>query len=460
MTHGINLGPIADIVGSRYAITDPDVRARHCVDWTGRFRGETAAVVRPGSTAEVAELLAHCHRHRIAVVPQGGNTGLVGGSVPLHGELVLHLGRLDRMDQVDRLAGQVTAGAGVTLGRLQEKAAGAGFEFGIDLGARDTATVGGMIATNAGGTRLLRFGAMRAQVAGIEAVLADGRIVSHLGGLAKDNTGFDLAGLLTGSEGTLAVVTAARLKLVPLLRERVVALLALGSVTAALEAVAALRGRLSSLDAAEVFFAEGLALVRRAFDLPSPGPTSYPVNRLIACADHVEPPDALAAAVAGLGPLVEDVAVATAAAPRAALWRLREAHTEAINGEGIPHKLDVSLPAAALAEFVTGVIDAVGAVAPAARCYLFGHLGDGNLHVNVVDDPEPPEAVDDAVLRLVASMGGSISAEHGIGSAKRQWLSLNRSQVEIDVFRGLKQALDPHHILNPHVLLPGEGRTG
>src|SRR4051812_23650852 len=223
------------------------MRAGYEVDWTGRFRGSTPAVVRPGTPEEGSAGLRGCAEAAAPVVPQGGNTGLVGGSVPLHGEVVLSLRRLTALDRVDGRAAQVTASAGVTLAALQEHARAAGLDVGVDLAARDSATVGGMVSTNAGGVRLLRYGPMRAHLTGVEAVLADGRVVSHLGGLLKDNTGYDLGGLLCGSEGTLGVVTRARLRLVPRLDERVVALLALSSLDDAVDAVARLRRELSSI---------------------------------------------------------------------------------------------------------------------------------------------------------------------------------------------------------------------
>jgi FAD/FMN-containing dehydrogenase len=445
------IGRLGTVVGPAHVLTDPEVTAGHAVDWTGRFRGSTRAVVRPASTDEVAGVLQVCHEVGVPVVPQGGNTGLVGGSVPMAGEVVLSLRRLDRLDPVDALAGQVTAGAGVTLAALQRHAAAAGWAFGVDLAARDGATVGGMVATNAGGNRMLRYGAMRAQVAGIEAVLADGRVISHLGGLLKDNTGYDLAGLLTGSEGTLAVVTRVRLRLVARLDQRVVALLALRSVRDAATAAAELRRGLDTLEAAELFLAEGLDLVCRAFGLPRPFATAQRAYLLVECADHEDPVPALGRAVEELGPLVADAAVATDAAHRSALWRYREAHTEAIATLGVPHKLDVTLPATQLAAFVERVPEVVARVAPGATTVLFGHVGDGNVHVNVVG---AGDEVDGAVLELVAAMGGSISAEHGIGRAKRAWLHLSRTAAEIEVFRAIKRALDPRGILNPGVLLP------
>jgi FAD/FMN-containing dehydrogenase len=448
-------GRLAGIVGDEHVLVDPGVAAGYLTDWTGRFAGASPAVVRPGTVEEVAAVLAACNEAGAAVVPQGGNTGLVGGSVPLGGEVVLSLRRLSDIEPVDRAAWQVTVGAGATLASVQAAGASAGLAFGVDLGARDSATIGGMVATNAGGLHLLRYGGMRDQVVGYEAVLADGRVLAHLDGLLKDNTGYDLGRLLCGSEGTLAVVTRLRLRLVPHYRQRVSALLAFGSIDAALGAVTTLREELASVEAIELFFGEGMELVSGALGVPSPFAERHAVFVLVECSAQHDPTDELAAVAAGLDD-VADVAVAQAPGPRAALWRLREGHPEAINQLGPPHKLDVTLPASRLAEFVETVPGVVRSVAPGGRTWLFGHAADGNIHVNVTGvDPED-EAVDEAVLRHAAALGGSISAEHGIGTAKRAWLHLNRSPEELAVFRAIKAALDPKGILNPNVLLPSE----
>jgi FAD/FMN-containing dehydrogenase len=423
------LDELRAVVGDRHVLTDADVRAGYEVDWTGRFRGSTPVVVRPGSTDEVAAVMRACADAGVALVPQGGNTGLVGGSVPLAGEVVLSLRRLDTVQEVDRLAAQLTTGAGATLGAVHGAAHAAGLAFGVDLSARDTATIGGMIATNAGGLRHIRYGSMRANVVGLEAVLADGSIVRRLAGLTKDNTGYDLASLLCGSEGTLGVVTAARLRLVPRPRDLVTAVLALPSVAAAVAAVATMR-ELVVLEAAEMWI-----------DMPAPLRPA-PVYVLL---EWSGAPDAL-----GAVDDIVDAAVAEDTVRRADLWQYRESITEAINAVGVPHKLDVTLPVAALAEFCTSVVPVVGD----HRVFLFGHLGDGNIHVNVVGPSPDDDTVDDAVFRLVAAMGGSISAEHGIGTAKKRWLHLNRSDAEVAAFRAIKQALDPRGILNPNVLLP------
>ena len=452
---------LADVVGPHHVLTDPELCASYETDWTGRFAGRARAVVRPGTTDEVAAVMARLSDAGRPVVPQGGNTGLVGGGVPLHGEVVVSLRRLAVLDPVDVAAGQVTVGAGATPAAVDAAAAGAGLAFGVDLAARDSATVGGMVATNAGGLRMLRYGGMRAQTAGVEAVLADGRVLSHLAGLAKDNTGYDLAGLLAGSEGTLAVVTRLRLRLVPRLEHRTVGLLAFAGADAALEALVALRRRLpGSLEAVELFLAAGVALVCGHLGIPPPFGRIDPVYLLVEVAGAHDPTDELAEAVLeGVGDRALDGAVEAEPAGRARLWRYREAHTEAISAAGVPVKLDVTLPFGELAGFLGAVCTSVDRAAAGARCVLFGHAGDGNVHVNVLGagTAERAAAVEDAVLRLVARLGGSISAEHGIGTAKRPWLHLNRSAAEIDAFRAIKRALDPAGILNPHVLLPEEG---
>jgi FAD/FMN-containing dehydrogenase len=447
------LDELRSVVGPDQLLTSADVQAPYVVDWTGRFRGSTPAVVRPGSVDEVAAVVAACDRAGVAVVPQGGNTGLVGGGVPLRGEVVLSLQRLRALGPVDTRRGQVTAQAGVTVAALQAHARAAGWDYGVDLGARDSATVGGTVATNAGGVRVVRHGPTRAQVVGYEAVLADGRVLRRLDGLEKDNTGYDLGSLLCGSEGTLAIVTAARLRLVPRAPNVVAALLAFADVERTLDAVGELRRSVDGLQALELFLAPGLALVREQFGLPAPFSGEHGAYLLVEAAGAVDPTEALAARVASL-PAVADVAVATDEARRAQLWRYREAHTEAINRLGPPHKLDVTLPPDALARFVTGVEARVSAVAPGARVWQFGHAGDGNVHVNVSGVDPDDEQVADAVLRFVVELHGSISAEHGIGHAKRQWLHLVRSPEELATCRAIKHALDPRGTLNPNVLFP------
>ncbi|HLY83521.1 MAG TPA: FAD-binding oxidoreductase [Acidimicrobiales bacterium] len=453
---------LASVVGQGNVVDDPDVVASYTVDWTRRWHGPAALVVRPGSTHEVVGVVAACRSAGVSLIPQGGNTGLVGGGVPGRpiagmGErlpVVVSLTRLTQLDAVDEEAAQVTAGAGVTLARLQSSAASCGLAFAVDLAARDSASVGGMVATNAGGVHLLRYGGMRQQVVGIEAVLADGRVVSRLDGLVKDNTGYDLSSLLVGSEGTLGVVTKARLRLVAALPERVTALVGVAGTREALAALVALRRSVGSLDAVEIFYPEGLEVVRAHSGLPAPLPRAWGAYLLVECADRTDPTDSLAEAL-GLAGVADDAsAVAADPAGRAALWAYRERHTEAVAALGVAHKLDVSLPLGRLAEFEASVRSVVESAAPSAVVVLWGHVGDGNLHVNVVGPPADDDTVDDAVLRLAAGMGGSISAEHGIGRAKLRWLGLTRSVAEITTMMDIKRALDPDGLLNPGVLLP------
>lgn len=457
---------LTGIVGTAHVLHDPEMTTGYSIDWTRRFAGATPLVIRPGDTAETAAVMKALAAAGVPVVPQGGNTGLVGGSVPLAGEAVLSMRRLNACEPVDELASQVTLGAGVTLANAQAHAASSGLSVGVDLAARDSATVGGMVATNAGGINVLRYGAMRAQVAGIEAVLADGTVVSHLAGLEKDNTGYDFGSLLAGSEGTLGVITRVRLRLHPTQPERATALLAFETAADAVSAAAALRRSVASLHALEAVFGGAMALVSRHLGVAPPvgslgdGSHRSPDGRgawLIAeAAARTDPSDELGAAVEELRDLVVDAAVALDPASRQRLWAFRENVTEAISAAGIPHKLDVTLPAARLAEFVDGVPDVIRTADPDAHPLLFGHLGDGNVHVNVLgpDGAEPFEEVDGAVLHYVAELGGSISAEHGIGTAKLSQLHLNRSQAELDAFGAIKRALDPTGLLNPNVLLP------
>ena len=428
-----------------------DATAGYTVDWTGRFRGHAPAVLRPADTAEVAGVLAVCHRAGVPVVPQGGNTGLVGGGVPGHGEVVLSLARLDRLDPVDADAGQVTAGAGVPLQRVAD--ADPGLDLGVLIASRDSATVGGAVATNAGGLRVLRYGPMRAQVRGVEAVLADGTVVSHLGGLIKDNTGYDYPGLLAGSEGTLAVITAARIQLVPRLAGPVTVIAGLGGPAEVHDLARAALRTVPGLLSAEFFTRTGLDVLAEHAGLMPPLRDPVPAFLLLEAAGPGVAED--------LAGLVGDypVAVATTPADRARLWAYRERHPEAAGFLGVPLKLDVSVPAAQWVTLATGVGEAVRAVDPGARLIIYGHVADGNLHVNVVPSAEADGRHEDAVFAFVASLGGSISAEHGIGALKARWLPLIRSASERALFARIRAAFDPAGILNPYVL-PRDGVPG
>jgi FAD/FMN-containing dehydrogenase len=443
---------LREIVGDRHCLTDAALRASYETDWTRRFSGSAFAVVRPGSTDEVAAVLAACALARVGVVPQGGNTGLVGGSVPRGGEVVLSLLRLNAVGDVDADAGEVTAGAGATLASVQAAARSAGWEVGVDLGARDSATIGGMVATNAGGVNVLRHGPMRRQLLGFEAVLADGTILRRLPGMPKDNTGYDLGGLLAGSEGTLAVITQLRLRLVPRLSHRAVAVAGFADAASAVAAAARLRRELGSVLALELFTDPGMELVMRHAAVAAPFSARRPVYLLVEVgSDEADPTDGLVATLETLD-LGDAAAVATDPGGRHRLWQLRERHTEAVNAEGVPHKLDVSVPLGRYAEMVERAPMVVAAVAPNARTIVYGHVGDGNVHVNVLGPASEDEAVDDAVLELVLELGGSVSAEHGIGVAKVAWLVRDRGAAAVSAMRAIKDAWDPQGILNPGVL--------
>ena len=410
-------------------------------DWTGRFGGDTPGVVRPENTAEVAAVLELCTDAGLAVVPQGGNTGLVGGGVPRCGEVVLSLTRLSWLGPVDAEAAQVTAGAGVTLGRVA--GASPDLDLGVLIASRDSATVGGAVATNAGGVRVLRYGPMRAQLRGIEAVLADGTVVSHLAGLVKDNTGYDYPSLLAGSEGTLAVITAARLRLVPRLRDVVTVLAGVGGV----DEVHALARRavreVPGLVSAEFFTSAGLeVLVGRAGLAPLSGPA--PAYLLLEAAGAF---DELAGVIGD-----REAAVGETAAERARLWAYRERQPEAAGFLGVPVKLDVSVPARQWVRLASSAAGVVAAVDPGAVVITFGHVADGNVHVNIVPSAVADGRHEDAVFSFVASLGGSISAEHGIGALKARWLGLARTPAELELFGRIRSAFDPAGTLNPNVL--------
>jgi FAD/FMN-containing dehydrogenase len=438
-------------VGERHVLTDPDLRAPYETDWTGRFRGEARCVVRPADAEAVAGVLAACRAAGAAVVPQGGNTGLVGASIPRGGEVLLSLARLDAVGEVDAASAQVTAGAGATLARLAERVRPAGFDPGLDFAARDSCTVGGVVACDAGGARALGLGTARARVAGLEAVLADGTVVDRMAGLLKDNAGYALPALLIGSEGTLGVITRVRWKLVPLLPARVAALIGLTSLEAAAELLAVLRREIPSLEAVDFFLDEGLDLVLAHQRRSSPVPERSPAYVLLECAGRTDPTDELAAGLAAAG--IDDAVVAGDTTSRMRLWELREGHADAIAAQGVPHKLDVGVPLDRLPEFAARVPEVIAAVAPDARTILFGHLGDGNVHVNVLGREPGDEAVDDAVLELVGELGGTISAEHGVGVAKASRLDLVRSPGELAAMAAIKRALDPDGMLNPGAVL-------
>lgn len=445
------LRTLVDTFGTEIIVVDEDLKSSYDIDWTRRYRGRSLAVLRPRDTAEIAAMVTWCRDHRVSLVAQGGNTGLVGGSIPDDSghSLVMSTRSLDQIGELDSVAGQITVGAGVTLGRLEHHLAATPWEFGVDLGARDSATLGGMAATNAGGMRVLRHGTMRANVIGVEAVLGTGEIVSHLTGLVKDNTGYDLAGLLCGSEGTLGIITHLRLRLVPRPTDRAVVWVACEGWDDAVHLATRARHSIEGLDAIEAIDRRSVELVAAATGvspLVDPVPS---VTVILAWAGRGDVPDAL-------GAVVEDrrQGVAVESGPMNAIWERRERVTEAISARGVPHKLDVTVPLGRIAEFVSRLEQELGDLDLA----VFGHLGDGNLHVNIVGGGDgqgrhDPDTLDAMVLGTVAELSGSISAEHGIGRHKVGWLHLSRTAAELSAFARLKAAFDPNGILNPGVLI-------
>ena len=446
---------LEEALGPGSVVSDPELLARYSADVTGRFTGSPMGAVRPATAEEVAAVLRICGLHRVGVVPQGGNTGLVGGAIASSGEVVLSLERFTELAAIDEGTSSVVAGAGVTLEALQQHARSNGLDFPIDFAARGSATVGGMIATDAGGSLVLRYGTMRDRVDGLHVVFGDGTIVDHLDRPAKDSSGFDITRLVPASEGTLAIVVAARLSLVPLLSKRCVALLGMQSLAAGVEFTVRLRDRLPSLEAVDFFTAEGLALVTRHTGLPRPFAAEAPAYLVVSCAADEDPTGDLAAVVDRAAE-VTDVLVAQSAEQSARLWSYRESHNASINAAGIPHKLDVAVPPDSVPELVGAVRRVVEAIHPDALVIVYGHLADGNVHINVLGPPPDDERIDEAILRLVAEMGGSISAEHGVGRAKARWLGLGRSTDDIKAMRRIKAALDPHDILNPGKLLASD----
>jgi FAD/FMN-containing dehydrogenase len=445
---------LVEVVGARHVLSDPELKSSYERDYTGRYGGTARLVVRPADTEEVAGVIAACAGAGAAVVPQGGNTGLVGAGVPRNGEVLVSLQRLTAIGEVDEAIGQVTVGAGLTLAALHEAARVAGQDAALDFGARDSCTVGGVVACDAGGARALRHGTARAHVAGLEAVLADGSVVSRLAGLTKDNAGYDLPELLVGSEGTLGIITRVRWKLAPLLSSRVTALVGVNTAREAAELLAALRANAPSLESCDFFLDEGLELVLEHQQRESPVRDRSPFYVLAECAAQSDPTEELAAALHAAG--IDDALIADDTSGRRGLWTLREGHTDAINAVGVPHKLDVGVPLRELDRFIDEVPEAVRR-AGAGRVILFGHLGDGNVHVNVLGADPDDESVDDAVLSLALDCGGTISAEHGVGVAKAAYLERARGSADIAAMRAIKRALDPHNLLNPGAVLADTG---
>jgi FAD/FMN-containing dehydrogenase len=445
------------VLGPDDLLIDQDLRAGYEVDWTRRYTGSCSAVARPRTTAQVAELLRICNAHQVTVIPQGGNTGLVGGSVPRsHSDrsvVVLTTRGLDDLGPIDPDAMQVTLGAGVTLAAWRAHARAAGVDIPVDFAARDSATIGGAIATNAGGSRVVRYGTMRSQVVGIEAVTIAGDIIGSLAGLPKETVGPHLPSVLAGSEGTLAVITRARLRLVPQFSHTITALVSLESLAAAVAMLGRVRAGLGSLDSVELILPAAMDLVSAHLGRQPPVAQGG-AYVMIECADHVDPTDDLLAVLStfdGSAGGIVDTALTTEGPSRDQLMEFRDRITEAINAAGVPYKLDVAVPVGGLPALVEVAEQA--AVTHGGRLIPFGHLAEGNLHLNYLEATHPA-GIAQQVLSAVASAGGTISAEHGVGVAKGPWLNLVRSPAELAMMAAMRTAWDPHGLLNPGVLSP------
>jgi D-lactate dehydrogenase (cytochrome) len=457
------LQAIREVVGPRGWIGDPADVAPYLVEERGLFHGACAGVVRPASTREVADVVALCAEAGVCVVPQGGNTGLVGGGVP-DGGVVLSTTRLNRIRAVDPVNRTITVEAGVILADVQRAAEEAGALFPLSLAAEGSCRIGGNLATNAGGITVVRYGNARDMVLGLEVVLPDGRIWDGLRGLRKDNTGYDLKQLFLGSEGTLGIITAAVLKLFPKPRVTETALAAVPSVQAALD----LFNRTNevagdSLTAFEFMARTGIDFcLRHVPGVVDPFAETHPYYALIkltSAREDMALKDTLERILAdALEPgLVEDAVIAASEAQAEALWRIRESIPEGQKREGGSIKNDVSVPVSRVPEFIARASEAVEKALPGIRVVAFGHLGDGNIHFNLT---QPAGADSEAYLArwerlhrivcdIATGLGGSFSAEHGIGRLKRADMARYKSEVEVDLMRTLKRALDPNNIMNP-----------
>ena len=458
------------IVGDKNALTDADGQAPYLTEWRGLYAGKTPVVLRPGSTLEVSRILALANAGRVAIVPQGGNTGLVGGQIPSAkgDEIVLCLSRLNAVRNADAGGGTMVVEAGVTLATVQAAAENAGRLFPLSLASEGSCQIGGVLATNAGGLAVLAYGNARNLALGLEVVMANGEIWNGLRGLKKDNTGYDLRDLFIGSEGTLGIITAAVLKTFARPAETATAVVALETPAQAFELFRLMEGAAGAGLTAFELWSE-LAL---SFVLDHISGTRDPFNQRHAwyVLIEVSSGEAGGRATALLedvlqkasdGALLTDAVIANSLQQSRALWKLREGLSEAQKPAGASIKHDISVPVARIAEFLERARPIVESVCPGARPVPFGHFGDGNIHYNI-SQPESMtragflalwEPMAEAVHTLVASMGGSISAEHGIGQLKRGALRDFKSALELEIMRGIKQALDPHGILNPGKVL-------
>jgi FAD/FMN-containing dehydrogenase len=456
------------IVGARHVLTDPDLIAGSLIEPRGLYQGKALALVRPGSTAEVAAVVSACNAARIGVVPQGGNTGLVGGQTPdaSGDQIILSTQRLKAIRDVDAHADVMICEAGVTLAEAQAAALAADRLFPLSLAAEGTCTIGGNVSTNAGGVTVIAYGNARELVTGVEAVLADGRIVHGLSKLRKDNTGYDVKGLFVGAEGTLGVVTAASLRLFANPRARATAFVGLESPARALELLALARERLGGgVTSFELIARTAYAITVKHGLARAPLEGDHPWYVLIEASSQI--PDGLDATLASAleagfeRGVVEDAAIAASLDQRHAFWALRESIPEAQIREGGSIKHDVSVAVGDVPAFIGEATKAVEAFEPGARVVAFGHLGDGNIHFNVSQPVGADkaafvakwDAMNAVVHAVVAGMSGSFSAEHGIGRLKRGLLATTKDPASLAVMRQIKAALDPNGVMNPGKVL-------
>jgi FAD/FMN-containing dehydrogenase len=461
---------LEQVVGSAGLIVDAESMQGYLSDWRQAYTGKAALVVRPASTAEVAAVVRLCHQARVALVPQGGNTGLCGGSIAdASGEqVVLSLTRMTRIRAVDPANETITVEAGVILQRLQEAAAEAGRLFPLSLGAEGSCTVGGNLATNAGGTAVLRYGNMRDLTLGLEVVLPDGQVWNGLRGLRKDNTGYDLKHLFIGAEGTLGIITAAVLKLYPALRSITTAWVALPSARAAIELIGLMRGLCGDrLTGFELMSRQSVEfVVRHVPGCSDPFAEVHPWYVLIELSDTLVDAGLNELLEQGLGDALErevilDAVIAGSQALVAALWALREGISPAQNHEGPSLKHDISVPVSSIPAFIDATDQRLQADFPGVRIVAYGHVGDGNLHYNISKplgaEDAPFKAQHEAIMRIIydstAAFYGSISAEHGLGQAKREAARRYKDPLELGLMRAIKTMLDPLGLMNPGKLL-------
>ncbi|MDN4521031.1 FAD-binding oxidoreductase [Mycolicibacterium austroafricanum] len=440
---------LAAIVGATQVTTDADVLEGRSVDHTGRYRGHASALVRPGSADEVAAVLRACRDAGLNVTVQGGRTSLVAGTVPEHDDVLLSTERLRDVGEVDVVERRIRVGAGATLAEVQRAAAAAGLVFGVDLAARDSATVGGMASTNAGGLRTVCYGNMGEQVIGLDVVLPDGSVVHRHSQVRSDNTGYDLASLFVGAEGTLGVITALDLRLHPTPRQRVTAICGFADLDALIETGRVFRD-MEGIAALELIDARASALTAEHAGVAAPVQGAWQL--LIELAGETDLTDRLAEALES-AELTDEPAVGVDANAQQRLWQVREAVAEVLGVYGPPLKFDVSLPLSAIRGFAEDAAALVAEHAPDAIPVLFGHVGEGNLHLNILRcDLTGERGLYSAMMALIARHGGNVSSEHGVGTRKRDYLSMARTEADIAVMRTVKAAFDPTGYLNRAVL--------